>query len=137
MIVGLLTSCARLAHRREAGLHRRRFQFAAVNEIGNCAQTLGGYFHQEEGRGDAVVFCAVLIGLGHGGDQFAARAKNLKGTRLRFASDEIEYRVGVLDLIFEPLRMIVHHLVCTKGPHVVDVFVPAVAMERRRARRAS
>src|SRR5512132_1759075 len=62
-----------------------------------------------------MVLCAVLIRLGHGGDQFAVQPKNLKRTHLRLTSDEIEYRVGILDLIFEALRMIVHHLVCTEG----------------------
>ena len=61
------------------------FQFTTINKFGNSAQPLGGYFHQEEGCVDAVVLCAVLIRLGHGGDQFAARAKNLKRTCLRFA----------------------------------------------------
>jgi hypothetical protein len=33
------------------------FQFTAVNEIGNLAQTLRGHFHQKEGCGDAVLLC--------------------------------------------------------------------------------
>jgi len=52
------------------------FQFTRIIKFGNSAQPLGGYFHQEEGCVDAVVLCAVLIRLGHGGDQFAAPAKN-------------------------------------------------------------
>jgi hypothetical protein len=100
------------------------FQFTTINKFGNSAQPLGGYFHQEEGCADAVVLCAVSIRLGYGGDQFAAPAKNLKRTCLRFTPDEIEHRVGILDLIFEALRVIVHHLVCTDGSHVIDVFGP-------------
>jgi hypothetical protein len=61
------------------------FQFITINKFGNSAQPLSGYFHQEESCGDAMVLCAVLIRLGHVGDQFTARAKNLKRTCLRFA----------------------------------------------------
>jgi hypothetical protein len=71
---------------------------------------------------DAVLLCTLLIRLGHGGDQFAARAKHLKRTYLRFAADEIKHRVGILDLIFEALRVIVHHLVRTEAPSVIDIF---------------
>ena len=35
------------------------FQLTTVNKFGDFAQVLGGYFHQEEGCGDAVVPCAV------------------------------------------------------------------------------
>jgi hypothetical protein len=56
------------------------FQLTTINKLGNSAQPRGGYFHQEKGCIDAVVLCAVLIRLGHGGDQFASRAKNLKRT---------------------------------------------------------
>jgi hypothetical protein len=100
------------------------FQFAAVNEFGDCAQPLGSHFHQEEGCGDPVVLCAVLIRLGHGGDQLAPRAKNLKRTHLRLASDEIEYRVGILHLILETLGVIVQYRVGTEGPHVLDIVGP-------------
>src|ERR1700754_2614590 len=62
-----------------------RFQFTPINEFGNFAQALGSHIDQEEGCVDAVSLCAVLIGLGHRGDQFAAGAKNLKRTRLCFA----------------------------------------------------
>jgi hypothetical protein len=100
------------------------FQFAAVNEFGDCAQPLGSHFHQEERCDDPVVLCAVLIRLGHGGDQPAPRAKNLKRTHLRFASDEIEYRVGILHLILETLGVIVQYRVGTEGPHVLDILGP-------------
>jgi hypothetical protein len=73
-------------------------------------------------RADAVLLCTLLIRLGHGGDQFAARAKHLKRTYLRFAADEIKHRLGILDLIFEALRVIVHHLVRTEAPNVIDIF---------------
>ena len=79
------------------------------------AQPLGGHFHQKEGCGDPVVPCAVLIRLGHGRDQLAARAKNLKRTHLRLASDEIEHRVGILHLILETLCVIIHYRVGTEG----------------------
>jgi hypothetical protein len=89
-------------------------KFATINELGDCAQPFSGDFHQKERCRDTVVLCAMLIGLGHGGDQLATPAKNLKGTHLRFAPDEIEYRVGILHLILEWLCMIIQHLVGTE-----------------------
>ena len=109
------------------------FQFTTVNKFSNFAQPLGGYVHQEEGCREVVVLCALLVRLGHGGDQFAARAKHLKRTYLRFAADEIKHCVGVLDLIFEALRVIVHNLVRTEAPNVIDIF----GCRRRDAAQAS
>jgi hypothetical protein len=65
-----------------------------------------------------------LIRLGHGGDQLAAWAKNLKRTYLRVASDEIEDRVDILHLILEALCVIIQYLVGTEGSHVLDVLGP-------------
>jgi len=79
----------------------------------------------------------VLIRLGHGGDQLAARAKNLKRTYLRLASDEIEYRIDILHLILEALCVIIQYLVGTEDRTYWISLVPAVAIERRRARRVS
>ena len=77
--------CAARASARERTAPDACFQFITINKFGNSAQPLSGYFHQEESCGDAMVLCAVLIRLGHVGDQFTARAKNLKRTCLRFA----------------------------------------------------
>ena len=75
------------------------FQFAAIDKVGNLAQPLAGYLHEEKQGGDIVTICAPLIRLGDSGDQFAAGSKNLKRAILRFASDQVDNGVSVLDLI--------------------------------------
>ena len=41
---------------------------------------------------------------------------------MRFAADEIKHCVGILDLTFQAFRVIVHHLVRTEAPNVIDIF---------------
>jgi hypothetical protein len=98
------------------------FQSAAIDKVRNLAQPLGGYFHEEKQGADIVTIGAPLIRLGDSGDQFAAGSKNLKRAILRFASDQVDNGVRVLDLIFETLCAIVHYFVCTKRPNVLNVF---------------
>jgi hypothetical protein len=62
-VIGLPTSCGRLAHPREGGPHLRVFLVHHVNEFGNSAQRLATHFDEEGGCGDAMVLCAPLIGL--------------------------------------------------------------------------
>ena len=97
-------------------------QFTTINKLGNSAQPLGRHFHKKESCSNAVVPRAVLIRFGYGGDQFAPRAKNLKRAFLRVAANEIDHGVGIINFIFEALRLKVHYSVCTEGLHVVDVF---------------
>jgi hypothetical protein len=106
---------------REDGAYSR-LQFTAIDKRCNLAQTIGCDVYQEECRGDAMLFGSILIGLGHRRNQLPAPAQNLKGTCLRFASNEVEYCVRIPYLIFKPLRVVVHHLVSTKAPHIIDVF---------------
>ena len=77
--------------------------------------------NQKERCGDVMLFGVFLVRFGYRRYQFSALAQHLKGTRLCFTSYEVEHCISVPYFIFKSLGLIVHYLVRTKGPHIVDV----------------